>query len=93
MTAINQTRFNQFAAVATPVSQHVSTSGPFRESEDFRLFNALREGGPQTALALGRRTQLPAVDVWEWAARKAAAQQLDYDPETQFFSLPQRAAG
>jgi hypothetical protein len=33
------------------------------------------------------------VEVWEWAARKAAVQQLDYDPETQFFSLPQEVAG
>jgi hypothetical protein len=90
MAAINQNDFNQFSRVATPVSpQDAFPRGPFHESEDFRLFNALREGGPQTALTLGRRTQLPVVDVWEWAARKAAARKLDFDPETQFFSLPQ----
>lgn len=93
MTAINQKQFNQFAAVTTPISQDMSASGPFRVSQEFRLFDALREFGPQTALALGRRTQLPVVDVWEWAARKAAAQKLDFDPETQFFSLPQKVAG
>jgi hypothetical protein len=93
MTAINQNQVNLFAAVATPISQDTSAPSPFRESEDLRLFNALREGGPQTALTLGRRSQLPVVEVWEWAARKAAVQQLDYDPETQFFSLPQEVAG
>lgn len=92
MTVINQNQFNQFAAVTTPISQDASASKRFSESDTFRLFDALREGGPQTALSLGRRTRLPVVDVWEWAARKAAAQTLDFDPETQFFSLPQDAA-
>ncbi|MGF1621358.1 MAG: hypothetical protein ACFCUR_12170 [Rhodomicrobiaceae bacterium] len=93
MTAINQHVFNQFSPVATPVSTDAASSGHFRQSEEFRLIEALREGGPQTALTLGRRTQLPVVDVWEWAARKAAVQKLDFDPETQFFSLPQGAVG
>ena len=86
MTALNQNDFTRFAPVATAISQNAP--GPLCESDEFRLFEALLDGGPQTALSLGRQTRLAVVDVWEWAARKTAARKLVFNPQTQYFSLP-----
>ena len=52
------------------------------------LYRALRDGGPQTSSERPRRTKTHERYLREWLSNQTAAGYLQYDPETQRFTLP-----
>jgi len=54
-----------------------------------RIRRSLRSSGPQTALQLSRKTGCRTAQIWDLAMQDAAARELSYDPQTQYFALPQ----
>src|SRR5260370_42449275 len=57
------------------------------------LFDALHEGGPATAVELAARAgQLAPRYVREWLLAQAASGFIDYDPDSQAFSMTREQA-
>lgn len=54
-----------------------------------RIRRTLRSSGPQTALQLSRKTGCRTAQIWDLAMQAAASRELSYDPQTQYFALPQ----
>jgi 2-polyprenyl-3-methyl-5-hydroxy-6-metoxy-1,4-benzoquinol methylase len=84
----DQSRADAFVGKVFGDTVGVATVALARIGDQLGLFKDLAAHGPSTAIDLARRTATQERYVGEWLGGMACAGYLDYDPESQMFSLP-----
>ena len=66
--------------------------GLVRVGHDLGLYHALNEHGPLNSVELADKTECAERYVREWASAQAASNYIEYDPQSQKFSIPPEQA-
>lgn len=89
--AINEDKLNEFMGRFVADIGAVMHAATVAVGDQLGLYKALAEG-PSTAEALARRTETDPRYLREWLSAQAASGYVQYDPETQRFSMTEEQA-
>jgi SAM-dependent methyltransferase len=92
MQAVNEERLNAFMGKILNDIGAAINSSLLLVGDRLGLYKALAEAGPMTSTELARATGTAERYVREWLAAQAASGYVEYDAETQSFSMPPEQA-